>query len=92
MRLWKKIEEFVEQTYTDKKTGNLFLAAVLALGAVGVIFCLAWFAVMCMNGIPLWALIFDGAIILFCAWAIIWGIIPMAKEAFGWMNKEEENE
>ena len=90
-KIWNEIERFVIKTQTDRKTGELFLAAVLALAAVGIIFCLGWFACLVMEGIPLWALIFDVAIILFCAWAIIWGVIPMAKEAFGWIEKIDED-
>ena len=89
MKIWNKIKGFVDKVYTDKKTGNLFLANVIALGAVGLIFCLAWFVMLCVGGIPLWALIFDSAIILFCAWAIFYGIVPMAREAFKLINKDK---
>ena len=89
-KIWNEIERFVIKTQTDRKTGELFLASVLALGAVGIIFCLGWFACLVMKGIPLWALIFDVAVILFCAWAII-KLIPMAKEAFRWIEKIDED-
>ena len=87
--IWNKIKEFVDKTQTDRETGEKFLGGVLALGVVGVISCLIWFALLCMQGIPLGYLIFDIAIILFCAWAIIWGVIPMAKDAFKQMEKME---
>ena len=91
-KIWNEIERFVVKTQTDRKTGELFLTSVLALGTVGIVFCLGWFACLIMKGIPLWALIFDVAIILFCAWAIIWGVVPMAKEAFGYLEKLDEDE
>ena len=92
MILWNKIKEFVEKTYTDKDTGNIFLSTILIFGAFGFILCLIWFGMMCAKGIPLWTLIFDIAIILFCAWAIIWGIIPMAKDAFKSINENDRKE
>ena len=86
-----KVCRFVEKTYTDRNTGELFLSVVFALGAVGVLFCLVWFALLCMKGISLGWLIFDIAIIAFCAWAIVKGVIPMAKEAFGFLEKLDDD-
>lgn len=82
MFIWNKIKEFVNKTHTDRETGEKFIGGVLALGAVGIFFCIMWFIGLCMQGIPLGYLIFDIAIILFCAWAIIRAVIPMSKEAF----------
>jgi len=76
---------------TDRNTGKLFLSVVFALGAVGVLFCLVWFALLCMKGIPLWCLIFDVAIIIFCIWAVVKGVIPMAKEAFDFLEKLDDD-
>ena len=90
MGIFKKIENFVNKTYTDKKTGEGFLTLVLALGIVGALFCLVRFALLLMRGMPLWVLIFDITIILFCAWAIIKGVIPMAKDAFNHLDKLDE--
>jgi len=90
-KIWNEIERFVIKTQTDRKTGELFLAAVLALGAVGFIFCLGWFACLIMEGMPVGWLIFDAAVIIFCLWAIIWGVVPMAKETFGWIEKIDED-
>ena len=81
-KIWRKLEGVTEKIYTDRKTGENFIAFVLTLGAVGVFFCLVWFALLCKQGIPLGLLIFDIAIIVFCAWAIIKGVIPLAKDAF----------
>lgn len=86
-KIWKKVEDFVVKTQTDRKTGELFLAVILGLGATGIIFCLAWFACLVMAGMPLGWIIFDIAIIVFCAWAVIKGVIPMAKEAFNGLEK-----
>ena len=87
MKIWNKIKEFVNKSYTDWKTGELFLGLVLILGGIGAFFCLIWFVLLCMKGIPLWCLIFDIAIIAFCAWAVIKCVIPMAKEAFKDLSK-----
>lgn len=87
--IWNKIKEFVDKTYTDRETGEKFLGGVLILGGIGVFFCLIWFALLCKQGIPLGYLIFDIAIILFCAWAIIWGIVPMVKDAFKHLGEME---
>lgn len=92
MGLWNKIEQFVEKTYTDRKTGEAFLSVVLALGAVGVFFCLLWFALLVKQGLPLWCIIFDVAIIIFCGWAVVKMIIPWTKEAFEHLEKLDENE
>lgn len=90
-KAWDKVFRFVEKAYTDRNTGELFLSVVLALGAVGVFFCLVWFVLLCMKGIPLWCLIFDIAIIIFCIWAVVKGVIPMAKEAFGFLEKLDDD-
>lgn len=94
MFIWNKIKEFVNKTHTDRETGEKFIGGVLALGAVGIFFCIMWFIGLCMQGIPLGYLIFDIAIILFCAWAIIRAVIPMSKEAFRQLreldNKDKE--
>jgi cobalamin biosynthesis protein CobD/CbiB len=87
--IWGKISEFVEKTYTDRKTGENFLGFVFILGGIGVFFCIMWFIGLCMQGIPLGYLIFDIAIILFCAWAIIWCIVPMAKDAFKQLEESD---
>ena len=90
-KLWNKVCQFVEKTYTDRKTGELFLSVVIGLGVTGIFFCLAWFALLCMKGIPLWCLILDIAVIIFCVWAIVKGVIPMAKEAFGLLEKLDDD-
>ena len=87
--IWNKIKEFVDKTYTDRETGEKFLGGVLILGGIGIFFCIMWFIGLCMQGIPLGYLIFDIAIILFCAWAIIKAVIPMSKEAFKHLSEME---
>lgn len=92
MSLWKKIEEFVEKTYTDRKTGETFLAVILSLGMIGVFMCLLGFGMLVKKGLPLWCILFDIAIFIFCGWAVVKMIIPWTKEAFDHLEKLEENE
>lgn len=86
------LKKFLNKTYTDRKTGEIFITSVLALGAVGLIFCLVWFALLCAKGIPLGILIFDIAIIAFCVWAIVAAIIPGAKQIYKDYEKMEYKE
>ena len=92
MGLWNKIERFVEKTYTDRKTGETFLTVILSLGAVGIFMCLLWFGMLVKQGLPLWCIIFDVAIIIFCGWAVVKMVIPWTKEAFEHLEKLDENE
>lgn len=89
---WGKVEDFVIKTQTDRLTGEIFLTAVLAIAVLGGICCLGWLACMVMEGMPIGWLIFDGAVVAFCALAVIKGIIPMAKEAFGMLEKLDYKE
>ena len=89
---WGKVVDFVIKTQTDRLTGEIFLTAVLAIAVLGGICCLGWLACMVMEGMPVGWLIFDGAVVAFCAWAVIKGIIPMAKEAFGMLEKLDYKE
>lgn len=86
-KIWSKVDGFTKKTQTDRKTGELFLASVLALAVVGIIFCLGWLVCLIMEGMSIGWLIFDVAVVIFCAWAIIWGVIPMAKETFSDLEK-----
>ena len=90
-KLWGGVENFVYKTQTDRLTGEIFLTAVLAIAVLGGICCLGWLACMVMEGMPIGWLIFDGSVVAFCAWAVIKGIIPMAKEAFGYLEKIDED-
>lgn len=96
MKIFKKflgkVEDFVIKTHTDRLTGEIFLTAVLAIAVLGGICCLGWLACMVMDGMPIGWLIFDGAVVVFCAWVVINGIIPMAKEAFGMLEKLDYKE
>ena len=94
MIIWNKIKNFVDKTYTDRETGKKFITFVLSLGTIGILLCLIWFALLCKEGLPLWCIIFDIAIIAFCAWAIIKAIIPGAKQVYkhlGEMGYKEKN-
>ncbi len=86
-----KINEFVKKTYTDKTVGEIFIACVLTMGAAGVMLCLVWFAHLVSKGIPLGWLIFDIAILAFCTWAIIKGIVPMSKDAIKHLENLDDN-
>lgn len=92
MKLWRKIEQIVDKINTEPEAGRNFLTGVLMLGGIGVFFCLVWFGLMVAAGMPLWALIFDSAIILFCVWAIVKGVIPMSKEAFKQIDEKEKKQ
>jgi len=92
MKIWKKIEQIVDKINTDPETGRTFLINVLTLGGIGILFCLVWFGLMVATGMPLWALIFDSAIILFCVWAIVKGVVPMSKEAFKQIDEKEKKQ
>ena len=92
MKFWNKIKDFVDKTYTDRETGENFITFVLALGGVGVFLCLVWFVLLCMQGIPLGFLIFDVAIVGFCAWAVIKAVIPGAKQIYKHLGEMEYKE
>jgi hypothetical protein len=92
MELLNKIKWYVDKTYTDRETGEKFISFVLTLGAVGIIFCIIWFILLCMKGMPVGFIIFDIAIIAFCAWAIIKAIIPNAKKIYKHLEKIEYKE
>ena len=91
MILWNKIKEFVDRTYTDADTGRGFLTFVLLLGGFGISLCLIWFILALLSGIPVWAIILDSAVILFCGWVVVKLIIPLAKESFKMINEKERN-
>ena len=91
-KIWTKIDNFVVKTYTDRKTGELFLSVICGLGATGVFFWLAAFILQCIQGLPLWCIILDIALIIFCIWAVVKGIIPMAKEAFELLENSDKDE
>ena len=76
------IHRTIENINGDPECSWVFLTTVLLLGCFGIGLCLVWFYHMIKEGMPTWAIIFDSAIILFCAWAIVRCIIPMSKQAY----------
>ena len=85
------IKRAVDKIHSDKNAGNTFLTAVLGVGAFGILLCLVWFALLVMKGMEWYWIVFDCAVIAFCAWAIIKGIVPMSKIAFDQINKMDGN-
>ena len=73
------------------KAKALFLPGILALVTAGVVFFLVWLTVLSPHNVPLWAAILNIAIILRCAWPVVWGIIQMVKQAFRQLNKNEND-
>lgn len=95
LKLGKKInkgpvEKFFDTVNDDPEAGWWFLTTVLLIGGFGVGLCILWFYLMLVQGMPVWAIIFDSAIIIFCAWAIIKGVIPMSKEAYRINNEKRK--
>ena len=72
----------VDKILTEPEYGWGFLTGVLVLGGFGVICCLLWFYFLIKSGMPWGWIVFDSAIIIFCAWVVIKMIIPMYKEAY----------
>lgn len=90
---WNKgrIGKIVNTINTDPEAGWVFLTTVLLVGGLGVGFCLLWFYLMLKQGMPVGWIIFEVVIILFCAWAVIRGIIPMSRTAYKMINKQRED-
>ena len=86
-----RIGKIVNTINTDPEAGWVFLTTVLLLGGLGVGLCLLWFYLMLKQGIPIGWIIFEVAIILFCVWAVIGGIIPMSRTAYKMIRKKREN-
>ena len=94
---WNKglVGRTVDKINTDPKAGWMFLTTILFLGGFGIVLCLIWFYLLIKQGMSVGWIIFDTAIVIFCGWAIVKGIIPMSKEAFRQIeekSKEDESE
>lgn len=81
---WDKglIGRTVDRINTDPEAGWTFLTTVLLLGGLGIVLCLIWFYLLVKQGMPIPWIIFDTAIVIFCGWAIIKGIIPMSRNCY----------
>lgn len=82
----------VDKINTDPEAGWAFLTAVLILGGVGVFLCLLWFYLLIKQGMPVGWIIFDTAIVIFCAWAIIKGVIPMSRDCYKIIEDKREKQ
>jgi len=82
----------VDKINTDPEAGWTFLTTVLLLGGFGIVLCLLWFYFLIKQGMSVGWIIFDSAIVIFCVWAIIRGIIPMSKEAYKSINEKREKQ
>ena len=82
----------VTSILNDPQAGWTFLTLVLLVGGFGVFCCLMWFYLLIQKGMEWYWILFDSAIVLFCLWAVIWGIIPMAREAYKDINKKREDD
>lgn len=94
---WNKglIGRTVDKINTDPEAGWVFITTVLILGGVGVVLCLLWFYLLIKQGMPVGWIIFDTAIVIFCAWAIIKGVIPMSRDCYKTIEgkrRKQENE
>lgn len=90
---WNKgrLGKVVDTINTDPEAGWVFLTTVLLVGGFGVVLCLLWFYYMVKQGMPIGWILFEVAVILFCAWAVIRGIIPMSRTAYKMINKQRED-
>ena len=94
---WDKgfIGRTVDKINTDPEAGWVFITTVLILGVAGVVLCLLWFYLLIKQGMPVGWIIFDTAVVIFCAWAIIKGIIPMSRDCYKNIEdkrRKQENE
>jgi len=90
---WDKglIGRTVDRINTDPEAGWTFLTTILILGGVGIVLCLIWFYLLVKQGMPVGWIIFDTAIVIFCGWAIIKGIIPMSRNCYKIIEKKKKN-
>jgi hypothetical protein len=83
------IKKIVDKINTDPDAGQTFLTTILLMGGFGIMFCLVWVYLMIKKGVPTGWIIFDSAVVIFCGWVIIKGIIPMTKKSFKEMNDKK---
>ena len=90
---WDKglIGRTVDRINTEPEAGWTFLTTILILGGVGIVLCLIWFYLLVKQGMPVGWIIFDTAIVIFCAWAIIKGIIPMSRNCYKIIEKKKKD-
>ena len=81
----------VDKINTDPEAGWMFLTTVLLLGGFGIVLCILWFYFQIKSGLPVGWIIFDTAILIFCGWAIVKGIIPMSKEVFKQIEEKKKD-
>ena len=82
----------VDKINTDPEAGWTFLTTILLLGGFGIVLCLLWFYFLIKQGMPVGWIIFDSAIVIFCGWAIIKGVIPMSKEAYKSIDEKRKQQ
>ena len=82
----------VDAINNDPEKSWAFITLVLLLGGFGVVLCLLWFYFLIKQGMPVGWIIFDSAIVIFCGWAIIWGIILMSKEAYKSIDEKRKRQ
>ena len=80
----------VDNILNDPHAGWTFLTIVLLVGGFGLFCCFMWFNLLIQKGMEWDWIVFDSAIVLFCLWAVIWGIIPMARGAYKDIKKRNE--
>ena len=91
---WGKgpLGRIVDDINNDPDKSWAFISLVLILGGFGIVLCLLWFYFLIKQGMPVGWIIFDSAIVIFCVWAIIRGIIPMSKEAYKLIDEKREKQ
>ena len=91
---WGKgpLGRIVDDINNDPDKSWAFLSLVLIFGGLGIVLCLLWFYFLIKQGMPVGWIIFDSAIVIFCGWAIIRGIIPMSKEAYKSIDKKRKQQ
>lgn len=87
-----RLGRIVDSINNDPEAGWLFITTILLLSVLGVGLCILWFYFMIKEGMPVWAIIFDTAIVIFCGWAIVKGIIPMSKKAYRLIDEKREKQ
>ena len=91
---WGKgpLGRIVDGINNDPDKSWAFLSLILILGGFGIVLCLLWFYFLIKQGMPVGWIIFDSAIVIFCGWAIIKGVIPMSKEASKSIDEKREKQ
>lgn len=85
------IHRTVDNINKDPECGWVFLTTILLLGGFGIGLCLVWFYLMLKQGMPVWAIILDSSVVIFCAWVIIKFIVPKSKECYNIFEEKRKN-